>query len=228
MRRRAFLCTECGLLQRHEVDSEAWLPKHIHCGKRMHYLSDEQAFAAYHMQQDARPQWIARGGHVLRRNSSKKRWVPAVSDAEIADAVTQKANYSREEPPCSDNRHIREYERMARPFIARNKELSQFLAARSATHYLIDILFVSLPDFQQDVFRYVCAYDTDRHPRSCLTRLLYMLFSISDPEDTELHTVLLSLSEERGIPLHVPAIWEYDTNPLSLKRYIERIGIRIK
>lgn len=95
MKRRSHICTNCWKVER---VLQSYSDQKKHCGEIMKPLTYEQGYLAVRLDPKTRMQWYERGGYILKGPTKKKRWIPAMTDQEIEEAIAEKENHVKKKP----------------------------------------------------------------------------------------------------------------------------------
>lgn len=228
MKNKAYLCTKCGTLKRLNDDIYSPLKNNYHCNILMEPLSSEQSFVAFHLESGERLNWFIKGGHIMKGNSRKKRWIPAIKSPEIDASIKEKASYVPKKPKSYKEQYVQQYNQIAEPYIKSNDEALQFLKKINAQKFFIDILFISLAGFRTDIYRFIREYDLGTKPKKFVEEFLIFLISKVQIRDKEIENEIRTLYKEKLIP-------ERDSYPIDrtskdvfrLKEFLKRSGVKI-
>ena len=202
MHNRNYICQQCGKIYRLKDQGLYACSVRKCCGDLLRSLSHEQAFAATHMKVSARPEWFAKGGHIIKGPSERKRWLPAFKATDIETAKSQKTNHRPKKPENYLGKVIDVYLKIAEPFVTNNMQVLDHLTSLAAPEHIANVLFITVPEFRKRIYRYVGDYNLNNQPKKYLNEFLDFLFYLSCHDDRgSIVRELSAISRAKGIDI---------------------------
>ena len=233
MNNRTYICSKCGKIKRLTEEESEFPGSNTHCDQTMKPLSHIQAYAITNSRIDlkSRLDWFKKGGHILKgRSKSREKWVPAIKDIDIEVSKKQELNHKPKKPNNYVNQILTNYNEIVEPYVAQNMELMSFLSRLDALKYTNHILFISVKNFRESIYKHIREYDLDHQPKKYLEELIIFLISIVDVRDKEIKNELVALWKERGLSdrnFDYFPILELQSNIFKLRNYAVKSGVKI-
>lgn len=237
MKNRTFICRQCGEIKRHPDEGRNEPSSQKHCEIFMEPLSHEQAYVATHLEKSDRLGWYEMGANILKGPSKRKRWLPALKDADIQESTRQRKTHSPKKPEDYVEQIVKTYYKLAEPYIKNNTDLLNFLLELNASRYIAHILFISVKKFREDIYQYIRDYNLNNMPKQQLREMLTFLISLVQFRDGIIENELRELWNLRQLDnlydLKIEGqtafpFFDLANNVFSLRDYATKCGVTVR